>query len=121
MAYTQTLLPGGLGQWAGLESDIDTTPRENVRGGPTTLIAVMGLSPTSVCSLKIWDSDGVGLTAGTTPPDWIIPLPASDQMVTFDPPLEFKNGLCFAGATEDGTTCTTAPSGTTPIYFIGKD
>ena len=121
MAYTQT--PFGQSDLAvGIETDVTTTAVENVRSGATKLLSVYISSPSSVCNLKLYDDNGTGLSVGTTVPVGCLPCASGGIAIySFDPPLEFEEGLSYAAATEDGTSASTSPTGTVPVYFTYKE
>ncbi len=105
----------------------------NVRNGPVTLYSVMCINNGADADhadagdewfLKLYDSDGDGLTYGTTAPDFIIPIiggldpvSAADEMLNpiqmvMPGGIAFATGLSYAVSGSDGVDTAAAIVGT---------
>ena len=94
-----------------VDTDADATAENNVADGACTIHSVMieNLSNAVLEYLKVYNA--VAPTVGTTDPDMILPVNASDIVVyTFkDGMAFFTTALSYACVTAAGTAGTTSP------------
>ena len=119
MALTQTPPDNPFEQHIFKQTAVGTTA-DTFLGGqyPITLksLNLKESSGSGVCSLKLYDSAGDGLSVGSSTPVCILKTPASGNLTyEFVEGGEFLNGLSWGGAKEDGTAATTAPDASTQV------
>src|SRR3990167_471977 len=122
MAVTRTSLPTGVagGRTILYDSDADETAETDVMGGATkvNIIVLDNTGNAAIEYLKLWDAKGP--VVGTTAPDFILELPASqvcifefeeeDSTGTVVEYVTFATALSWACVTAAGTAGVTGPT-----------
>lgn len=126
MAFTQSPFCNPMIFGLALESDLESTTKANIRGGATTLRTILVVSPAGDdAHVKLYDATSV--TAGTTAPDWILPIrAATTREIIFGSAetvagLPFTNGLSARCVTEAGTGGTTNTTQAVAVSFNTVD
>lgn len=121
MAFTTTPLGRTIGADLSNETDVDTTAKINMRGGPTTLRAmhITKAAAANAAHLKLVDSADSALTPGTNLPDHCIPL-ANDSVVVLVSTGGFycANGLSMFAAEEDGNSAASDPDAAVAVTIL---
>lgn len=125
MALSTTILPGFFARAITVQTLMSKTPDVNVRGKATTLYSLHlqnTAASASANSVKLYDSDGDGLTVGTDAPEMIVPIAADVEMeLLIEGGHVFANGLSWAAAQEDGVPATTNPAAAMPMYATTQE
>ena len=133
MAVTRTSLPTSIsgGRTILYDSDADDTAETDVMGGATkvNVMVIDNTSNAAISYLKLWDAKGP--TVGTTAPDFIFQLPASqvvllefeeeDSTGTISEYVTFATALSWACVTAGGTAGTTSPTSDVKMWVIIAD
>lgn len=125
MAITTTPLPNDLAFNMTKESIANLTLSENLRSGPARIYGFdidNTVAASSANWLKVFNSDGKGLTVGTTTVDLLWPVKASSVVDLHVPGgLYFNVGVSLFASKEGGKTATAAPDQNMAVHLITKE
>lgn len=102
------------------DSDCDSTAEINIFGGPATVYVILISNPNGAAEyLKMYDTAS-SVTVGTTVPDHIFMVAASQQPVLYFclEGWDFVNGVTIACVTAGGTAGTTNPTSDVIVDLI---
>lgn len=126
MALTVTpLADRAAGSEEAFDDSVDATIQAVVSGAKKIVSLELDNSLNSAATFfKMWDLASGSVTVGTTAPDWIIKVAASEKPVinvpSADTPFKFATAISWAAVTTAGTAGTTSPTSAFKVRAIYK-
>lgn len=120
MAVTIAPLGGLNGEFRTIrDADVDATVEKDVSDGPCTLYGarIDNSANAAISYIHMWNN--ANPTIGTTAPDVVLPVNASDRVTYFfKDGIAFSTSLSYAGKTVGGTAGSTGPTSDVIVELV---
>ena len=121
MAAVLITLPGSVSGFRIEDSDVNATIQQVVSGVLyIDQILIDNTNNAGAMYLKFYDiATGGSVTVGTTEPNYVFPVSASDTaQYAMNPGAHFASGIAFACVTDPGTGGTTSPTNDVSVKIL---